>query len=868
MQQRNVHRWHAPACRHPDVEVLIDHTPYCRTCGHTPRVTDVVANKVSAGSIPRVPPDVRLGELDLWWPRSVCYLKSAAPPLSPCPKPVSQPPRKFEPEIPEPFRLICLEAAASPGDPIHLMLEVYCLDNCPEYETVSYTWAGEDGDGRLCKPIYIGKYWDLLLQTNNCWEMLRFMRPRRWTRLIWVDAICINQSNIRERNQQVGNMGRIYSACSRVVVYLGPDIAVPLHDRHPRRRRLHELASDAVKLDFAPSQRIHEDLPDEQRPPPPPHNLGDLLRRRFFSRIWVVQELLLTRSVVIRVGDVDFWADVGMRSQFRSKLPDWDWGATSAAWVQHTSKGRGCVRDLKELLSLTSLSEATDPRDRIFGLLGIIPVSASADHNEEALAISSLTDFEADYSLSCQHVFIGLFAYCLINLQQSNILYHAACLSSNRRHFPSWMPNWNSTVTWRILFCSPNLTAEDLFNELQRLIDIDSHLFELFSLCGPGKPEITAQRRWDKDAYVDATSGSLNIYLTQYMHLTRKLRLIGRLKEFYIFVAHFRMVSVYLVSEYRLDVMISDDDQVELFILANNGTLTYLLLRREADEDGEERHSLVSACPFVFIRFPADLSQNIIPELRPLFLYNLQYSLHDFAMEIGSILDRSMLALMGENMRGVFPGLRTYRDAMPVVRFLFEQQEDLQKMGVTNVGEEIEIAFAHKFASCIDAKYSPRVHGDSIIITLSTAWEKTRNVYITQAGWLSRRLQSEVPNWHVRIRGSEDGWTVPILSHSKYKKTFQPGQEKFYDVEFKAQKALELLLRSPDLELAFKELHELSFHTQETDDSLWELVTTDASEKYQFRACPKYGVTNISLEILILCNDIDMDCGTFMVTIV
>ncbi|CAI6014209.1 unnamed protein product [Clonostachys chloroleuca] len=787
--------------------------------------------------MPRVPPDAPLGELDLWWPRSVRSLKSAAPPLSPCLKTVSQPPKKLEPEIPEPiigsdppypstlgadeFRLICLEAAASPGDPIHLMLEVYCLDNCPEYETVSYTWAGEDGDGRLCKPIYIGKYWDLLLQTNNCWEMLRFMRPRRWTRLIWVDAICINQSNIRERNQHVGNMGRIYSACSRVVVYLGPDVAVPLRDRHPRRRRLHELASDVVKLDFSPSQRIHEDLRDEQRPPPPPHNLGDLLRRRFFSRIWVVQELLLARSVVIRVGDVDFWADVGMRSQFRSKLPDWDWEATSAAWVQHISKGRGGVRDLKKLLSLTSLSQATDPRDRIFGLLGIMPVSASANHNEEALAISNLTDLHADYSLSCQHVFIGLFAYCLINLQQPNILYHAACLSSSRRHFPSWMPNWNLTVTWRILFRSPNLTVENLFNELQRLIDLDSHLSNLFSLSGPSRPEIITQRRWDKDAYIDATSGSLNIYLTQYMHLTGKLRLIGRLKKFYIFVTHYKTISVYLVSEHRLDVIISDDGQVELFILNNNGTFIYLLLRRELDEDGEKRHSLVSACPFVFIRFPADRFKNEIPEVRPLFLYELQHSLHDFAMNIESRLDLYILPPKMKHMRGVFPGLRTFRDAMPAVRFLYEQQGELPTIVTAKVEKkEIEVAFAHKLACCIKGKYSPRIHGDSIIITVSTAWKNICDFYITRAGWLRRRVSSDVPNWRIRIHSSEDGWTVPILSPSNYKKLFQPGQENFFDVEFKAREARNLMLGSPHLLSMFRDLHKLSFHTQETGDSL------------------------------------------------
>ncbi|VUC36766.1 unnamed protein product [Clonostachys rosea] len=788
----------------------------------------------------------------------------------------------MEPDPPYPsalgadeFRLICLEAASSSDDPIHLMLEVYSLESCPEYETVSYTWTGENGDSRLCKPIYIGKYWDVLLQTNNCWEMLRFMRPRRWPRLIWVDAICINQSNILERNMQVAIMAKIYSACSRVVVYLGPQIAWPLHDRHPRRRRLHELESGTVKPDSAPSQQTSRSIQDVRQPSSPPQKLSELLKLRYFSRIWVIQELLLARSIVIRVGDVDFWADVGMTSHFLSKLPNWNWGATSAAWVQHISKGRGSVTDLKELLSLTSLSQATDPRDRIFALLGIMPVSSpAAPENKQNLTILSRADFQADYSLSCQHVFIGLFAYCLINLKQSNILYHATCLSSDRRHFPSWTPDWTAKFTWRILFHAPNLTIDNVFHELRRLVTegywcgevfhppVDGHLFELYSLYGPGNPDIVRQRRWDKDAYIDAASGSLNVYLTQYMYLMGKLEIVGKLKKFYIFAARYETITVFLVSEHRIDTILSEDDQIELFVLNNNDdTFTYLLLRYELTEDGEEAYSLVSACPYVFVQFPADRNKNEVPEVRPLFLHELQYSLHDFAMRIESKLESYLFPW---NMRAAFPGLLTFRDAMPAVRFLYEQHGELQKTGDAKVNNEV--AFACNFSSCIDEVYSPRVEGDSIIITVSTAWKNTRDVYITQAGWVRRHLSSEVPSWRIRVHGSEDGWRAPVLSPFKYRKLFKSGQESFFDVQFKAREVQNLILTSPDTVEIFRDIDELSFHTGETDDSLWELITSGASEKYQFQACPHLKFR--SREMRTLCEEINVDGGTFMVTII
>src|SRR6202012_2331528 len=80
------------------------------------------------------------------------------------------------------FRIICLSPASGQDRelPIH-------------YEATSYMWAGEDGDKEMCRLVYIGRYWDILLQIKNCWNMLQYLRPWRGERLIWVDAICISQ---------------------------------------------------------------------------------------------------------------------------------------------------------------------------------------------------------------------------------------------------------------------------------------------------------------------------------------------------------------------------------------------------------------------------------------------------------------------------------------------------------------------------------------------------------------------------------------------------------------------------------------------------------------------------------------------------
>lgn len=423
--------WHINDCVTPDIGVT-DDIPFCHTCsGVAPNIAHISKDTQAGGGGPTITPDRKMGNLDLSWPSSHLYASTKAGKSADSPgnDETANVSRAATPEMThksqhstssyaetlssDEIRLICLTAVASYNDPLHVTLEVYGLEDCPEYETVSYTWAGEDGDGTFSRPIYIGPSWDMLLQTKNCWEMLRFMRPRRGMRMLWVDAICINQANIKERNTQVANMSSIYSAGSRVVVYLGPDIAVPLNGRHARRWRLHELESGAVTPNFL----------QEPPSPPPPHTLQDLLRRRYFSRIWVIQELLLSQRVVMRVGDVDFWADPAMMTHFAASLPDWIWDKTRAPWLQHIAQGGSKINGLRDAIRISALSQATDPRDRIFGLLGILsqipePSTRLDPRSSTTLSVRPSMDLSADYSIPCQHVFIGLFAHCLLTLRQ------------------------------------------------------------------------------------------------------------------------------------------------------------------------------------------------------------------------------------------------------------------------------------------------------------------------------------------------------------------------------------------------------------------------------------------------------------------
>lgn len=412
-------RWHDSSCHDPVVAIergdeAAVGRPRCQTCQAAPDLEQISLRLAGMAPIAPPPADEPRGRMNLWWPPSVPYTKvdgisigdftgddtgsaEAAQPtnLSTLPKPDSSFPNGGDASLAYTstldegsFRIACLTAASDPRDPMHLDLEKYELDNCPEYEAVSYTWGGEESDSSNSQPVYVGPYWDVLLQTRNCLEMLRFLRPTRGFRLVWIDAVCINQLNVPERSTQVASMGRIYSDCSQVVVYLGPDVAPRLPSgMYPRRRKLQDFGTDRVRInvpDGSPASQFLTTADDGTVHPA----LGGLLQRRYFSRLWVIQELILSKRVVMRVGDVDFWTDTGTKSmpepvksaddekaEEQTEEKTVDDPVSMTPWFQYLSQGVLVDKDVIDLSNLTRNAHCADARDHLFGLAGLLPVT-------------------------------------------------------------------------------------------------------------------------------------------------------------------------------------------------------------------------------------------------------------------------------------------------------------------------------------------------------------------------------------------------------------------------------------------------------------------------------------------------------------
>lgn len=322
------------------------------------------------------------------------------------------------------FRLIYLTESEDISAPIHIQLEEYSFRDHPEYETVSYVWGGEEGDSTLCKPVYVGRYWDVILTTKNCSALLYYLRSQKVCRVIWLDAICINQADNVEKPAQISRMGDIYARCERVVAYLGDDLVSRPSGRtfRPRidfRKRKEEKSAEFI-VACAESAGLNED---------------QLLKRRYLTRIWIVQELWLPTEAIFPLGDLDIlcYQEEAMGLILRGDREQPDISAAGDNSLSH-------------LLMATSHCHASDPRDRVYGVLGLFKPQ---DHSQRLVP---------DYSISWRDCWLGTAAYILLVEKDLRLLIY--CVGNNHPwHLPSWVPDIQNAKSWIIDNCQRDLDA-------------------------------------------------------------------------------------------------------------------------------------------------------------------------------------------------------------------------------------------------------------------------------------------------------------------------------------------------------------------------------------------------------------------------
>ena len=259
------------------------------------------------------------------------------------------------------IRLLSLQSSAS--DELRFRVNHVHRDAAPQYVALSYAWGDEEAK---C-PIYLN-------------EKLYMIRPNLWRALlnlqvvgvgnfysIWVDAICINQDDVSERNHQVRAMGEIYSDASSVIAWLG----LQEESSYDRREACHHCRQPSANdIDNRyPRSRGLKDAWDWQ------DAMLDLAHRPYWSRMWIVQELMLAQDVHLLCGDrLVCWTD------FRSALVAQETAhaheylqCTSCAFPFLKAKSSTAGDDLAALLRTYCRSACRDIRDKVFAILNLLP---------------------------------------------------------------------------------------------------------------------------------------------------------------------------------------------------------------------------------------------------------------------------------------------------------------------------------------------------------------------------------------------------------------------------------------------------------------------------------------------------------------
>jgi hypothetical protein len=333
------------------------------------------------------------------------------------------------------------------NSPIGIVLENWTLERSEHaYEALSYAW----GDPSRNMVIDCNGY--SLKITPSLETALRYLRLENQPRILWIDAICINQDDLEERNEQVPLMRYIYPKATCVIVWLGEaDSSTALaFYTFQKLQTLYHRESKWVDIFIALKEEIIRTNGFEAGIAA----ACSLTFRPWFHRCWAFQEIVLSLKAEIICGEKKlpwgtFSDGLDILYLARKLLPNNASPNTNAyrmARSRHV-KSQKIVKPafLSRFLFRSKSFRATDPRDKFFSLLSLV------DFNNPAI-------FQPRYDMSVQDTNI-LITRAIIKEELSLCVLARWNGERQFEELPSWVPNWNSTGPDTIGFESQSYAA-------------------------------------------------------------------------------------------------------------------------------------------------------------------------------------------------------------------------------------------------------------------------------------------------------------------------------------------------------------------------------------------------------------------------
>ncbi|KAF2501346.1 HET-domain-containing protein [Lophium mytilinum] len=307
----------------------------------------------------------------------------------------------------EKTRLLVLEAG-EPEDELRCRLNHVSTLQDSQYEALSYAW----GEPSTTHSIYTPE--GSVLITASLFGALRRLRLPDRARVIWADQLCINQEDEIERGHQVQFMREIYENATQVIIWLGEESSVdqrafqsleiienslglpyptPATGMGWRRQKSKALSGGTI---MGPLANVDSD------------QLANLLRRQWFRRTWIVQEVASTKKATVM-----------------NKI--------AAIETARRSRNGPLHMPLFQMLLATSYNQCSDPRDKVYAILGL---GKDWDRNQ---------DMNPDYTVGMGEVYKR---FAIWDSKRNANLRVLSCASGPKEdgesRMPSWTPDWTN----------------------------------------------------------------------------------------------------------------------------------------------------------------------------------------------------------------------------------------------------------------------------------------------------------------------------------------------------------------------------------------------------------------------------------------
>jgi hypothetical protein len=330
--------------------------------------------------------------------------------------------------------------------PLQAVLNHIACNYAGTYQALSYVWGADLRDKELVTPDGI------IPITTSLYKALLALRQNDKAVMVWVDAVCINQADTKEKAQQIRLMPEIFQACECTYAFLSEgspaidqalEMLMQVRARTVREERQQSKGNDTDDKDLP---QIMSTWGGNRLPPfnsPIWSSVKALFTLPYFRRAWIIQEVVVTPNVKLVCGEwliawKDFYAALEVLdrevhvAEYEEKISDIraSWEPFTRLAVQREWETRQHRWSLLMLLEHFRYAESTLSRDRLFALVGL-----ASDGNE--------VDFEPDYDSSFEDIVLR-FAQAFVRQGRGIQLLYRAGISWSEHdvRFPSWIPDW------------------------------------------------------------------------------------------------------------------------------------------------------------------------------------------------------------------------------------------------------------------------------------------------------------------------------------------------------------------------------------------------------------------------------------------